>query len=505
MAATLDAIYETIELTLREKNFLAGVTFEKDYADLSLTLRLHKFVIRAQENGTVKADDGAFCESDPYRKSDLNHPEPLLHSEAEDDFEETWLSTNQGLSTIKTEIRVEKDVIHENATHGQLDSGSRLNKCSVVLVKLDGQFLENQLKLKSTNEIHLKGETGLRPNKSNLNDAHEPESKTGGRKKISVVKSTKKKSKSDADKDYNPYNWNQTKKKKKVKKRKPLTNNAKRASKLSVSSPSKTNNLVKENLPLKHVCNICGKESSHKWTLDKHMMTHSTEKPFACSLCDFRTKFEGCLRKHMMIHMGLKPYKCSLCDLNFRSRGDVNTHMKGRHGHEKKYSCKHCEFKAKTKAGVRAHVRRMHLPSTVYKCDLCGKRTMDEYIYKKHMLAHKSNISFNCQCGLRYTSKPEFDRHFKRAHGPEKKEIKKYRTEPCVCRLCGRSYTMITGLRKHRDRHHPGELFHHCSHCLFSTDIKAEFLRHLSSLTHLERLSNGSNPIVENNATLKDT
>ena len=57
MADILDAINEIIEITLRETNYLAGVIFEKDYVDLTLTLRLHRALLCGQENGAAYDND----------------------------------------------------------------------------------------------------------------------------------------------------------------------------------------------------------------------------------------------------------------------------------------------------------------------------------------------------------------------------------------------------------------------------------------------------------------
>ena len=406
---------------------------------------------------------------------------------------------------------------------GQSDSGSRLNDCSVVLVKLESQYLVEQPTVRSTNECKVEGEIGLgclrgsenevKPNNDSgiePNDAHEIESQTGDSKKVSSKENAaKKKPKSDNDEDYKPnMGWHckegkyykyPTKKKKKVKNKKVAKNTIVKlpSKKLSDSSPSATPKKVH-----KFVCTICGHKSANSHKFASHLRIHSTEKPLACSFCDFRTKENINLKRHMMNHTGVKPFQCDLCAKGFCTITNLRIHKQGFHGTEKKHSCQFCDFKGKTIYNVRAHVRRMHMTTaTVYRCDKCGKRTMDETRHQNHMLAHQSNSWFHCHCGLKYVDKFEYEQHFKKTHGPGKKETKKSKKpEASVCRLCGRSYSIITGLKKHRDRHHPGELFHHCEICSFSTDLKNEFVRHLATLTHMEKLKNSSNAIDDSNA-----
>ena len=439
MADILDAINEIIEITLRETNYLAGVIFEKDYVDLTLTLRLHRALLCGQENGAAydKDDNVRACnKTDTPGKRDLHRSEsyfPISSELKEEVGEEEYEEILGGEPTVKNDIKIEDAVSEEDHCFAGNERGC----------------------LEDDNEIE------------GVNNDHHLDKKKGG-----------KRAKNPQSTDV-AVNVHEPQRKKKGVKRK-----------------SSLNATEKAPLKLRHVCNVCGKRTHSRKDLAKHLGTHTTEKPIACSLCDFRTKTEDNLKRHMIIHLGLKPHKCSLCGMDFRSKENLRDHMNGRHAVEKKYSCEYCEFKAKTSQCVKAHVKRMHLPSTVYKCDKCGKRTMDEYKHKSHMLAHESNISFNCQCGLKYTNKSEFDRHFKRAHSGEKTETKRYKTEPSVCRLCGRSYTNRSTLKRHRDRHHPNELFHHCGHCAFSTDIKAEYIRHISSLMHIEKISNGSNEIT---------
>ena len=439
MADILDAICNVVELALRKNNYLANVGLQRDYSRLSLTLQLHV------GNDEYSSDDGSnnrFLDTKP----NLEPEREFKHIPEMDDPSENSLPSQPSFVEMPSSfaVKVESD---ENVDIPDLQ---------VYATKpLDNEQKEEpnfQPASDSTESGFLRSPKGMRTScKQN---------------KPKTARSRKRKSPKKALAA--PQSLPDLKNKKETKKKRE-----------------------RENLT-KFVCNICGQRSAYANRHAKHLRTHSTEKPLACSLCDFRTKEDANLRRHMLTHTGERPYKCDLCAKDFACKSTLRTHQMGFHGTEKKHSCRFCEYKAKIMSQVRRHERRMHTaPTTVYRCDQCSMRTMDKKKYENHMLAHESNISFNCQCGLKYTNKSDYDRHVKRAHGPEKKEKKKYKVPPSVCRICGRSYAMTTGLKKHRDRHHPGELFHHCSHCSFSTDIKAEFVRHLSNLTHLERLSNG--------------
>ena len=71
----------------------------------------------------------------------------------------------------------------------------------------------------------------------------------------------------------------------------------------------------------------CGRAFYNKGGLDRHALTHSTEKPYKCDQCDKSFAQNTILVEHMRVHTGEKPFTCHLCGTAFRQTSTLRAHL----------------------------------------------------------------------------------------------------------------------------------------------------------------------------------
>ena len=65
-----------------------------------------------------------------------------------------------------------------------------------------------------------------------------------------------------------------------------------------------------------------------KSSLDKHLMTHTGEKPYQYTLYNKTFPRKSKLDRHMMTPTGEKPYQSTQCDRAFSRTSNLDTHMR---------------------------------------------------------------------------------------------------------------------------------------------------------------------------------
>lgn len=162
-------------------------------------------------------------------------------------------------------------------------------------------------------------------------------------------------------------------------------------------------------------CGICGKRI-HSSQINRHMRTHSGERPFTCHLCHSAFTDRGNLKRHMaavhtgerrfvchicsrafssaynlkihvQTHTNEKPFSCDVCKKRFIQSGNLKLHLRT-HSGEKPFTCSTCQGSFKTSTDLNAHLR-VHSGCRPYMCYMCEKRFSQLGGLKKHMKVHQ--------------------------------------------------------------------------------------------------------------------
>lgn len=132
------------------------------------------------------------------------------------------------------------------------------------------------------------------------------------------------------------------------------------------------------------MCDFCGKLFYRKYSLEKHRMSHTGDKPHECEQCGMKFKERYQLTIHNRRHTGEKPFDCEICGFKFPSKNRLGVHMRIHTG-VRPFPCQMCDMAFTRKDHLIKHVRAIHTGERPFECDICLKT----FNRRDYMIKHK--------------------------------------------------------------------------------------------------------------------
>uniref|UniRef100_A0A8C8S7R3 ZFP64 zinc finger protein n=1 Tax=Pelusios castaneus TaxID=367368 RepID=A0A8C8S7R3_9SAUR len=217
-----------------------------------------------------------------------------------------------------------------------------------------------------------------------------------------------------------------------------------------------------------HKCEVCSKCFSRKDKLKMHMRSHTGVKPYKCKHCDYAAADSSSLNKHQRIHSNERPFKCQICPYASRNSSQLTVHLRSHTG-DAPFQCQMCSAKFKINSDLKRHMR-VHSGEKPYKCEFCDVRCAMKGNLKSHIrIKHSMENTLRCpECEFQCGNKTSLRYHL-RTHQPE---------QPVKCLECSYSCSNKASLKVHERIHCKDRPFK-CDFCSFATKQRSNLTTHV--------------------------
>ncbi|MBM3893244.1 hypothetical protein FJ365_02480, partial [Candidatus Dependentiae bacterium] len=233
-------------------------------------------------------------------------------------------------------------------------------------------------------------------------------------------------------------------------------------------------------------CRFCRAKFPRLYDLQRHLRTHTGEKPFKCAICPLSFNRKDLLLNHMRYHDDDKPFECTGCKIRFDSALGLTHHIRQSHQNkgekptlpltdstqeatneeqlaydkpkeitsppppQNQLRCQECDFIGISKLGLAAHIGKKHrdlIPQST-ECQYCHAVLADRWKLSRHIQdLHLNKKEFTCSvCNLVFQSSKACEKHI--LQHSAKNDAKKFK-----CATCGVGFDNYRGYHHHQRLH----------------------------------------------------